>query len=372
MSKVVFVLHSLRTGGCERQATLLITEFKKRGHDTLVLACHPVGQFCEELNASGVRVAGIGSGRKFDIAGMTLGLARQIREFAPDVIYSFLQLPNVLTGLIRSRVRQPKLVWGMRSSNQDLRPYGRLLRAIYRLEGKLSHVPDQIIANSHAGRTHAISRGFPSHNFIVIPNGIDTQRFRPDPELRQATRLQLGIKPDEFAVGLVARLDPFKDHTSFLNAAARARSENPQMKFISAGGGPSAYAEDLKAHATKLGLNDRVLWLGSVSDTASIFNACDIITLTSSSGEGFPNSIGEAMACGRVCAVTDVGDCSRIVGQTGIVTPPSNPNDLADSWVRLSTMDLQLHETNARSRIESEYSIENLIDTTEVALCLKG
>ena len=83
-----------------------------------------------------------------------------------------------------------------------------------------------------------------------------------------------------------------------------------------------------------LGLTDSVTFLGERSDVESFYAALDIASL-SSYGEGFPNVIGEAMACCIPCVVTDVGDCRRVVGKTGIVVPAKDPEALRNGWNRL-------------------------------------
>lgn len=107
------------------------------------------------------------------------------------------------------------------------------------------------------------------------------------------------------------------------------------------------------------GIRSNVTLLGQRRDIPAIMNAFDILASTSTS-EGFPNVIGEAMACGIPCAVTDVGDSASIVGATGIVVQPGDGEAMAAAWQSLSTMpeeDFLALKQRARQRIVEEYEI---------------
>ena len=115
-----------------------------------------------------------------------------------------------------------------------------------------------------------------------------------------------------------------------------------------------------------LGLNDSLICAGERYDMAAVYNAMDIVT-SSSFGEGFSNVIGEAMACGVSCVVTDVGDSAIIVGETGVIVPPKDPQALADGWrSMLKRLEDKSYSINkmARARIVSHYNSKILIQKT--------
>jgi glycosyltransferase involved in cell wall biosynthesis len=102
----------------------------------------------------------------------------------------------------------------------------------------------------------------------------------------------------------------------------------------------------------------------------SVYSALDILTLPSRA-EGFPNSVGEAMACETPCVVCRVGDASEIVGNTGVVVPPDDPAQLRDGWVQmmnLSTDELTTRRVEARRRVEANFSLEALAGAMTRAL----
>ena len=200
-----------------------------------------------------------------------------------------------------------------------------------------------------------------------MPNGIDTLRFRPDREAGARVRAEWGIGDDESLIGLVGRLDPMKGHACFLQAAALLCARRSGMRFVCVGDGPEHYRESLRALAGQLGLGDRLIWAGTRTDMPAVYNALDMAVSASAYGEGLPNMLGEAMACGTPCVVTRVGDSAWVVGETGVVVPPEDPAALADAW---ATMLRRIEEERAglsraaRLRIEQNLSVEALVRNT--------
>jgi glycosyltransferase involved in cell wall biosynthesis len=159
-----------------------------------------------------------------------------------------------------------------------------------------------------------------------------------------------------------------KDHPTFLHAAAELARENPRVSFVCVGEGPPAYRQRLADLTRELGLEGRVRWLPAQGNIHRVYNALDLLTSSSSSGEGFSNVIAEAMACGTRCVVTDVGDSAQIVGDTGIVVRPGDPHALADGWRRALRALEMGNLPDPRERIEQRFGLERLVAETEAAL----
>jgi glycosyltransferase involved in cell wall biosynthesis len=165
---------------------------------------------------------------------------------------------------------------------------------------------------------------------------------------------------DGLIIGCSARYHPMKDHRTFLRAAALLSSHRDGVHFVLAGRGVDPSNRELLAAVRSLGLELQVHLLGERQDMPRITAAFDIGTSSSQSNEGFSNAVGEAMACGVPCVVTDIGDSAFLVGDTGIVIPPLNPEALSNAWIRLVDMDRSSRESlgrAARQRIEGEFSI---------------
>jgi glycosyltransferase involved in cell wall biosynthesis len=262
------------------------------------------------------------------------------------------------TALVAGRWAGCRVVWNLRSTGIPVGHYGLPATAALWLERALSKLPDAIIVNSEAGRAFFASRGFSPKRLFVIHNGIDTERFSRTLDGRAAVRGELGVEEVELLVGLVARLDPMKDHESFLRAAAAVAADRGDVRFLCAGGGDDARLVRLKRLGADLGLGGKVSWVGDRRDMPAIYSALDVLVLASAFGEGFPNVVGEAMACEVPCVVTDVGDSALIVGESGRVVRAGNPSEMAAAlqWSRGKRLgDLgQL----ARKRVESLYNLD--------------
>jgi glycosyltransferase involved in cell wall biosynthesis len=191
--------------------------------------------------------------------------------------------------------------------------------------------------------------------------------MRPDAAAGFALRRAWQIPDNAFVIGCVARVDAMKDHANLLNAAASFARNHSDARFVCVGEGPAAYGGELKALANSLGLGDRVVWAGEIGDVRAAYNSFDIATLSSSFGEGFPNVVGEAMACGIPVVATDVGDVRTIVGGLGEVVPPNNPDLLSAGWTRLRRRLAQNSDLRAdvRGAIIANHGVDAMVRRTE-------
>ena len=369
--RVVLLTQTLNVGGAERQVVALACGLLRRGHEVTVAPFYDGGPLETGLHRGQVPVARLGKRGRWDVPAFLWRLSRLLRERRPDVVYAFLPVPNLLAALLRPVMRRSRVAWGVRASDMDLSRYDRVTGLTYRLEAWLSRLADLVIANSESGKAHALRCGFPAAALRVVPNGIDVAAFRPDARLRQETRRALGLEDGQQAIGIVARLDPMKDHDTFLRAAALLAAENSSLRFVVVGDGPVGRAERLRTLAEALGLADRIAWAGRRDDVAALYNAFDVACLSSAFGEGFPNVVGEAMACGTPCAVTAVGDAPLVVGDTGEVAPPRDPAALAGAVRRLlGRLDAQgdILRDACRRRIVDHFSLETMVTHTEALL----
>jgi glycosyltransferase involved in cell wall biosynthesis len=347
--KVALVASKLDVGGAERQLVELARGLGRAGHEVVVVLFRGGGALEPELDGIAVRVAG--KRGRWDLAFLAR-LARVLRRERADVVYSFSPVANVFCALLRPALGGARLVWAVRASDMERLALDRASRVAYGMEARLAPLADRILVNSEAGRAALARRGIAPGRMRVVPNGVDLARFRFDAEGRARVRAELGLAASDVVVGIVARLDPAKDHPTFLRAAAQA---GPGLRFVAVGGGPARAA--LEALARELGV--AVVWTGTRADMAATYSALDVVCLSSVT-EGFPNAVAEAMACGRPCVVTDVGDARRIVGDTGVVVPPADAAALARGLRAL----LDRPPVDTRRRIVLEYSTDALVART--------
>jgi len=268
-------------------------------------------------------------------------------------------------------IHKGKVVWGIRATKGGgTGDFDWMSNLVDRIERKLSRFVPLLISNSQAGRVDAIEAGFPADRTIVIPNGVDLDRFRHDEEGRTRLRTVWHVPDDAPLIGRVGRIDPQKDFPTFLRAAAIVSKRVPNARFVCIGGGPNSLVEELKRLGNELGIGHRVIWTGPIQIMASAYSAMDICVSSSAYGEGVPNVIAEAMACGTPVIATNVGDSAWTIGDDRFIVPIADPRALADAIMRMLE-DIQAGLIDGgvlRARIERELSMERLLDRTEQAL----
>ena len=361
--KILFLTRSLNVGGAERQLVLLARGLHQRGHDVAVALFYSGGPLEADLREASVRILPLNKRGRWDVVGFLTRLVRTVLHERPDLLHPY--IGNLMTIFVKPFIPSMRIVWSIRSSYMDFSRYDWLFRTSYTVTCWFSKSADLIISNSYAGRQVHVADGYPADRTVVIPNGIDTVRFFPNSEAREQTRAQWGVREDEPLIGLVGRLDPMKDHETFLQAAVLLLQELEQARFVCVGDGLPEYRTALQDRAHALGLSDRILWVGMQSQVADVYNALDLL-VNSSYGEGFANVIGEAMACGVPCVATDVGDSGLVIGDVGELVPPKDPIALKTA-MRL-VLNRRPRATEIRRRIVEHFSLENLVLTTEQAL----
>jgi len=198
---------------------------------------------------------------------------------------------------------------------------------------------------------------------MVIPNSFDTLRFRPDAVARIGIRRELGITDDTPLLGVVARFDPLKDFSTLVTAAGQLARSAPSVRWVLAGRGVERSNPAFAALLTDEHVNARIFALGDRSDVERVMAALDVLVQPSLS-EALPNSVGEAMACGVPCLVTDVGDSAILVGDTGRVVPPRSPDALAHAAAAMLALDPAVRRAlgeRARQRVSSDYSANAMV-----------
>lgn len=332
--RLLLLARSLEAGGAERQLVELARGLDPSQFAVTVALLYDRGPLrATAAEIPGVTLVTLGKAGRWDLLGPLARLVRLVRTEAVDVVYGSLDIAN-LYALAGGRLGGAKVVFGVRSSYMDFSRYERSEGRVWRAVARASRAADLVIYNSFAGRDWALARGFSRRNALVIQNGIDVARFRPDPEGARQVRQEWGIAAAARVIGLVGRIDPMKDHATFLGAAALLHRDDPDIRFVCIGEGPAGYASEVRAQAAQLGVEGALVWAGGRGDMPAVYSALDVLAL-SSRGEGFPNVVGEAMACCVPCVVTDVGDAALIVGGEGIVVPREDAAALAAGLRRL-------------------------------------
>ena len=398
--KLAFIIRDLGHGGAQRQLSILTAGLVREGHEVSVLHFYG-GPFESNLREAGVKTICIGKKSRWDLLGFFFRLIKAARSVQPEVLHGYLAESNLMALFLKPFCGFPRIAWGVRDSQTDAHLWGTLGKLSFRLNCLLARFADVIICNSLAGRDYYLARGYPAHKTHVVPNGIDTERFQPLARSAQcsvpsAQTSELSTEhcllstsaantrnSEGTTFGLVGRLSPMKDHTTFLKAAALV----PNGRFVIVGSGDETYAQQMRDLATSLGV--QVTWLPAQSDMPSVYATFDCLVNSSAFGEGFSNVIGEAMACGVPCIASDVGDSAWIIGNKSQIFPAGDHEALAKCMLEFAKQSSPLaprEELGAlenvpdsrprfahlaerdgyctRSRIVVEFSIERLIERT--------
>ena len=366
----IMLLHqNLLFGGAEMLIVEAAVGLKKRGHDILVVTFYNKNPLASRLIDQGVAFQCLHKLGRWDVFSFLRHFLRTVRRFRPDVIYTVMAVPNLISLTARLAKPKVKLVWGVTVAFIDLRPYDVVTRMSYWLEARFARLADLVISNSSAGVEYAIQRGFPKKNMRMVPNGVDTERYRPDPAARRRIRAEWGIAEGDRLIGMIGRLDPQKDITSFLTAAASVASLE-HVRFVVVGSGRPDYREFLIATCDRLGLSALTLWIPARDDIEAIYNALDLMVI-SAAAEGTSYALVQAMACGTSAVVTEAGDNAIAIGPWGQQVPPRDATALADGirrqLARLATEGEDL-AAGCRRHIIENFSTESLAARTEALM----
>ena len=277
------------------------------------------------------------------------------RLLRPDILQCWMYHANLLGLTIPDRAR---ILWNIRCSDLDLSLYGTVYRFAVMAGARLSSIPYAVAANSIAGRDVHERLGYHPQKWVIIPNGFDTEIFKPDPNARFRIRSELGIPDDALVIGLIGRFDPMKDHSSFFAASLSFLKSYPHTHFILAGRGVTNENPQIRDQLGQRATLEKFHLLGERDDIPRILSAIDIAS-SSSISEGFPNAIGEAMACGVPCVATDAGDSGLLMGDTGLVVNRKSPQELCKAWDMIARMTPEARlemGSRARERIQQHYS----------------
>ena len=393
--KLVHVITDTDTGGAEMMLEKLVAALERENArqsrqaggpleepiEQRVISLLPVDTVGRRIRESGVPVESPGLRPGFPGPAALLRLAGLLRAERPAVLQTWMYHADLLGGLAGRLFAGMPVLWNIRQSNLDPAVNTSSTMRSAALCRRLSRkVPQVIVCGSEAARRTHTEFGYDESRMVVLPNGFDLEKFYPDREEGRVLRRELGIPDGAPVIGLMARFDPQKDHATFIRAARHLTAS------VSAGAGSVGRRSSPAATAPRFVLcGEEVVWenprireligegpegpfgglfhlLGRRHDLRRLYNAFDIGG-TSSLGEGFPNVVGEAMACAVPCVVTDVGDSALIVAETGLVVPPRDPEALAAAWRRLIERGTEERErlgAAARSRIEAHYGIETV------------
>jgi len=363
--KILHIITGLQGGGAEAVLYRVCTYEPDCEH--VVVSMLDQGKYGLLLSASGIethylnmRPGGISLYGIFKLFSI-------LNQYKPDVIQTWMYHADLIGGIIARIAGIRAICWGVRHS--DVHPVKTKLstRLVVQLCAKVSTwLPTKIVCCAQKALQVHEQLGYPAEKCVVIPNGYDLNRFRPDDSARRRVRDELGIADNMPLLGMVARYDPQKDHANLVKALSLLKKQGIEFRCVLVGNGLTAANLELSELIDEFNLGDKMLLLGSRDDIPALMNGLDIHILSSSYGEAFPNVLAEAMACGTPCITTDVGDAALIVGDTGWVVPAQDEQELAKSLneslgLLQDRVQWSVRQGHCRERIIENFSIEKTI-----------
>ena len=344
---VVVFLTSFDPGGTERQMIELARRLDRERFEVHVACFHLRGEWrglAEELSES-VTEYPIRSFAHPDTLYQAARFARWCRRRRVAVVQACDLYTNVFALPAAAVAGVPVRLGSRRGLNPDR---SAAHRAAQQLSYRFAH---RIITNSEAVGLGLRRQGYGPDRLVVIPNGLDTSRFRPIARCGGIRR-----------IGTLARLHPVKGLDILLEAVALVRRDLPDVEALIIGDGPERAA--LERRIAALGLSDRVRLVGHREDVPAALAGLDLFVLPSRS-EAFPNALMEAMASALPVVATEVGGVPEIVdhGYTGLLVPPGQPDRLADAIRELAAQPERARTFGRRARAEviRRYSFDRMV-----------
>jgi glycosyltransferase involved in cell wall biosynthesis len=357
--RIVFVITGLGTGGAEHMLCKLVEVARSLSVRPMVISLLDEGTLGDRIREAGAEVLCCHLDRPRGLLCL-ISVFRHVRRFRPDVIQGWMYHGSLFASLLGWVLPgHPAVLWSMRQTLYSLRDEPFRLRIIIRILALFSHKVGGVLYNSRLSMLQHQQAGLRSPRDEMIPNGFDLERYRIDEQRRSQVRAQWGMQNEVPVVGMVARVHPMKDHGNFIAAAGLLAKSLPEVRFVLVGEGTDGPA--LKALLESAGIAGCTLCLGRIDHTEDIYPALDLLVLSSAWGEGWPNVLGESMACGVACVATDVGESRQIIGETESIVPPRNPQALAracQDLLGLGSTHLHVLGQQARERVLKNFDIQ--------------
>lgn len=360
MTTVMHIINGLDSGGAESVLARIVAH---NAHTPelrqVVISLMDDGVYGVDIRATGTKLYSLGLRR--GISGLPAGIVKLIRIMRiekPDAVMSWLYHSDFMTTVATflSGVGLRRLAWNIRCAEMDLDKYGVSTRLVFKFLTLMSSFPAIVAVNSRAGKKHHAKNGYEPKLWAYLPNGFDCNEWKPDDTARNDIRSELNIPEGTSLIGMVARKDPAKDHATLFKALEICTQQGRDIHLVLVG-------RETESLSIPSAIQKNVAALGLRRDVAKIVPGFDIAVLSSTFGEGFPNVVGEAMACGVPVIGNDVGDVAEIVGDTGKIVPLASAEKMADAICELldeSEETKQARRTAARQRILDHYSLRSM------------
>lgn len=329
--RIAYSLDSFEIGGTELNAVRLVERIDRRRFDVRFVCLTQRGPLVERVRALGIPIAQFPIPSLVGADAVRAGwrLREWLRRERIQVLHAHDIYSNIFAVPWARLAGVPAVIASRRWWTETIRrEHVWMNRQSYRFAHR-------VLANSASVGELVVKEGVPPARVRVVTNFVDEEAFIPPPAAWVAEQRQaLGIGAGDTVIGIVANFHAIKDHATLLRAVAALAPVHDRLRLVLVGDG--AEAERLRALAGELAIADRVVFAGRRPQSPTMHWLFDLSVL-SSRGEGFPNSIVEAMAAGRPVVATRVGGVPDAVddGTTGLLVPPGSPDAMAQAIDRV-------------------------------------
>ncbi len=351
-------------GGAEMALSRLLSRLDRTRFAPQVVCLTDPGPVAERIRAADVPVRSLRMRPGIPNPIAVARLVQWLRQEPPVLVQTWMYHADLLGGLAAKLARNIPVVWGIRQSDLSTEGNRWLTLQTVKACARLSRwLPASIVCSSEAARKSHAAVGYSQEHMVTIRNGLDLNQFRPDPDAYGSVRQELAIPALAPLVGIVGRFHPQKDHRNFVAAAARLHARRPGTYFLFCGDELDWNNTRLSAWIDAAGIRNQCRLLGRRFDIPRLTAALDV-AVSASFGESFPNVVAEAMSCAVPCVVTDVGDSSFIVGETGRVVPSRDSEALAGACQGILELTKGARTqlgTAARERVRTYFELSTMV-----------
>jgi glycosyltransferase involved in cell wall biosynthesis len=359
--RVLHVIDSLDLGGAQTLLLEICRNADRERFEVEVACMHGLGVFATEFEKAGIKVHSLSPAKWPPL--YIPNFPRLLRRLDPDVLHFHLFGSNLIAKPLAALAGKRTLI-----VHDHCNDAGRGNPVMLFADALTNRLASKVIAVSRSIRDFLIlHEGMNPDRVVTLSNGIDSQSFLPAKEGQRAlAKSALGLSSDAFVIGGMGRLVPQKNFSLFLDVAARVLAKNPSAVFVVAGTG--SQEDELKAKAALLGINERVLFLGHVSDRLALYHAFDALLMTSDF-EGTPMVLLEAMSCGLPVVASAVDGIAEVCsnGKDAILVAAGDEPRFASS-VEYILRNPQIGRDlgkEARNAILERYEIRGLVTGIE-------
>ena len=373
MKKILHIITGLEKGGAENVLFKLVKNDTKFKH--IIISLGGPGHYGKLLKKQGFLVYCINLRKSFLDLKKIFYIRKIIKIKNPDLIQTWMYHGNLIGSLSSIFLKNKKVYWNIRQSNDDKTYTSLNTRLIIKLCAILSKfLPKKIICPSKSSIKIHINSGYPKYKFIHINNGFEIDKFKEKFKTRHLLRKKLKIHGNTCLFGMLARWHPQKDHVSLINSFKILKDDcrnkfNWKLLLVGKGILKNKKLNDLLKEKKLL---EQTILEDDTDNVNGFLSALDINILSSSYGEAFPNIIGEAMSCSTPTIATNVGDSSLILGNHGWIAKPHNPRSLYNCIIRAYRTKKNKKKWNnlkklSRDRIVEKFTIKKMINNYQIA-----